>query len=442
MNLSPGQILPRHFHVPFIQPARMSSTYTPHFPAGPLLTPLNDPQYMATVPDTLDIPPIPEAMQHGDNLSSIIGMAMLELTNTAPVPSPSQGELPDEQALAFYDRVNESKHRPVSSPHISAKPEPFQGQADQTSQNTVSTGTSSDKLDVIRPTGHSRNGSDPPMYSEHIDDEIVGHQLSSDTPLQEPKQLQSSSQASQNSLTSQNLESLACVRPQPHSSDSDNGPPLSDSRNLSFLSADRNIPAVSGDQHVEVATATQYTSAAHTSPLFLHPHRTGVSLPSVNYGNELDVQSTHYSASIYSSSQFQNGSKPPPRHLPKRLVMPSPLNTGPPPTAATSLHDGRVPRSQISSYVDVEQTRFQSTPLHRSGSLPVAPIQYNGNTRAKDIPIFGGRKLRKKTSIIVAPTPAPVIKAVSFAPPIIGFNEKAQSRTEDRPKRLLSKRRT
>jgi hypothetical protein len=437
LNLSPGQILPRQF----LQPARMSSTlqgpYTPYFPTGPLLTPPNQPRYTATVPDVTDsssqvrddLPPIRET----DNISSIIGMAMLDLTDNAPVPSSSaflsQADLADEQDFTPRDHVSQSEHRRVRSSLVSAQPEPFRGQASQSFQNASSAGTSSNKPDVIRPTKHLQDNSMPPMYSEHTSDE----KLLNDTPLEEQRHLQSSSEKSQNSLTFQNAELLAGAKP----NDSDNGHPSNDSHNASFPPVDRKISppkAVTRDQRVEVAQGTQYTSPA----LFLHPHRDGL-----HYRNESDAQSTHYSTSVYSSSQ--SGGRPPPRHLPKRLVMPSPLNIGPglPPNTAASLQDGRVPRSQTSSYVNVERTHFQGT---QSDPL-VAPIQNHGNTRVEDAPTLGSRKLRKKMSVILTPTPAPVITTVSFAPPIIGFhqnNEKgiAQSKTEDKPKRLLSKRKT
>lgn len=370
-------------------------------------------------------------------------MAMLKLTDNAPVPSPhvslSQAELPDGEDFDLFDPVNLGfEHRRVPSPLLSALPEPSRGQANQSSQNANSKGTSSNKLDVIRPDGHLRNNSDLPTYNEHFND---GHQPLNQIHSKEQRQLQSS-QSSQNSLTFQIPEILAGTGPQQHSNDSHNGSPSNDGRNVSFLPPDRNAPplAVSRDQRVDVAQRTQYTSPAQTSAPFLHPHRDGP-LPSVNHGNESDVQSSHYSASIYSSGQFQSGRRPP-HYLPKRLVMPSPLNTGPLPTAAASLHDSRVPPSQISSYVNVRQFQpapFNQQPLHRSHNLPMAPMQYHasGNNRAQDIPVFGfgGRKLRKKASMIAT---------VSFAPPIIGFHRNddkgtAQSKTEMKPKRLLSK---
>lgn len=347
-------------------------------------------------------------------------MAMLELTDNAPMPSHhallSQADLPDEEDFDLFDQ-----RRRVSSSLLSAQSEPSRGQANQSFQDASSTGTSSNKLDVIRPVGHLRNNSYPPMFNEHIDH---GHRPSDEIHSKGQRQLQSSSQGSQNSLTP---EIVADTGPQQHSNDSDSG---------SFRNAPP-PPAISRDQLVEVAQGAQYTSPMQTLTPSLHSHRNGLPVPSVDHGNEPDVQSTRYSASIYSSSHFQSG-RPPPRHLPKRLVMPSPLNTGPPPNAAAFLHDRRVPPSQVSSYVNVEQ--FQPNPsnqhpLHRSGNPPVAPMQYHGNTRAQDIPVFGfgGRKLRKKASMIV-----------SFAPSIIQFRRNddkgiAQSKTENKPKRLLSK---
>ena len=408
----------------------MSSTlpgpYTPHFPAGPLQSPPNEPQYTTTFPDVTDsgskgrndLTAIQEIPQHSGGSSSSIGMALLELTDNAPVPSPhallSQADLPDEEE--DFDLFNQ--HRRVLSPLLSAQSELCRGQANQSSQNVSSTDTSSNKADVIRPFGHLRNNSDPPMYNEHTDD---GHPPINE--IHSEGRLQSSSQGSQNSLTSQNPKIFASTGPQQHSNDFDNG---------SFLPPARNAPpssTVSRDQRVEVAQGSQYTSPAQTSTPFVHSHRDGLPVPSVDHGNA-DIQSTYYPASIYSSSQFQGGRRPP-NHLPKRLVMPSPLNIGPPPNTAASRHDSRVPPGQISSSVNVNQY-----PSHRSINLPMAPMQYHGNTRAQDIPVFGfgGRKLRKRASMIV-----------SFTPPIIGFHRnddkgKAQSKAENRPKKLLSKR--
>jgi hypothetical protein len=334
LNLSPGQILPRQSLVPISQPVvsrTLSGPYTPHFPAGPLLSPPNEPRYTTTFPDVTDsvrndLPAIQEIPQHGDDPSSSIGMALLVLADNAPVPS-SQADLPDEEDFDRFDQ-----HRRVLSPLLSAQSESSRGQANQSSQDVSSTDTSSNKPDVIR---HSRNNSDPPMYNEHTDD---GHRPLNEIHSEGQRRLQSSSQGSQNSLTSQNPKIFAGTGPQQHSNDFDNG---------SFLPPDRNSPlppAVSRDQHVEVAQGTQYTSPAQTSTSFLHSHRDGLPAPSFDHGNA-DVQSTHYPASIYSSSQFQGGRRPP-NHLPKRLVMPSPLNTstGPPPKAAASLHDSRVPQ--------------------------------------------------------------------------------------------------
>lgn len=391
-------------------------------------------------------PAIQKTLQHSDDLSFNIGMAMLE-PEDAPASSPlvflSQAELPDQQDFDPYDPVNlESEHRRVPSPFVSTQPELSQSQASQYSPNESSTDTSSNKLDVIQSAGHSRNDSDPPIYSEYIGD---NHQLLNETTSE--GQSQSSS-----SQTSQNPATMTGTGP----TKSDTAPPLNSSQNMSSLPSDRNIPrapTVTRDQDVEV---TQHISLAQTSPHILHPRRDGLPSLSVNHGNEPDIQSTHHSMLTYSSSQFQNGRKPPPpRHLPKRLVMPTPLNTGPPLNATASLHIGGVPQGHISSHVGVKQTRFQPSPFNQHssprfplGNLPMTPMHHHENTRAEDVPV-SGRKLRKRASMIETPTPAPVITTVSFAPPIIGFHHDAvngkviaSSKTEKMPKRLLSKRKT
>ena len=382
---------------------------------GPLLSPPNEPQYTATRSDVTDSgsmvrndpPAIQETTQH-DDISSSIGMAMLKLTDNAPASSShSQAESPDEEGFDFFDQ-----HRRAPSPPLSAQAEPSRDQANQSSQNTSSTG--------IRPVGHLQNNSDPPMYDGHINDRRI---------LNEQIRLQSSSQSSQNPLTSQNLAMLAGTGPQQHSNDFDNE---------SVLPPDRYVPHssnISRDRLVEVGRGTQYTSPVQTSTHLYHSYRDGPPLSSVNYRNEPDVQSTHYSSSIYSSGQFQSGRRPP-HHLPKRLVMPSPLITGPPPNAA-ALYDSRVPPSHSSSYVNAR--RFQPTPSnqhysHRSSNPPMAPMQYHGNIRAQEFQYSsGGRKLRKKASVIV-----------SFRPPMDEYhrnNDKrvAQSIPDSKPGRRLSK---
>ncbi|KAF8807764.1 hypothetical protein BYT27DRAFT_7256318 [Phlegmacium glaucopus] len=471
LNLSPGQILHRHFLVPSVHPGTPPhpGPYTPHIPEGPLFTPPHEPRHISTFPDVEsgpkvhdDPPRIQETLQHSDDPSFSIGMAMLEPEDNVPVPPRvfrSQAELPDEQDFDPYDPVNlESDHRQVPSPLVSAQPEPFQSQTSQYSQNKGSTGIPLNKLDVIQPAGHSRNNSDPPMYKEYIGDEDDGHQPSNETPSMEQQKSQSSSQTSQTSLSPPISQGPATMngaglqRPNKY----DNGPPLNGSQHMGFLPPDRNTPrapAVTRDQDVQVVQGMHYVLSTQTSPPILHPRQDGMPSLSVNHGNEPDVQSTHYSTSTYSSSQFQNGRKPPPhRHLPKRLVMPTPLNTGPPPNAMAPLHIG-VPQSQISSQVNVKQTRFHLSPFNQHslprsplGNLPMTPMHHHGNTRAEDV---GGRKLRKRASMIDTPTPAPVITTVSFAPPIIGFhhngtNDKviASSKTEKLPRRLLSKRNT
>lgn len=411
LNLSPGQILPRQFLVPFVQPvstfSMLPGPYTPHVSPGP---------------------PLQETTQHGDDLSFNIGMAMLEPETNALVSSPrvflSQAELPNEQDFNPYDSVNlESEHRQIP---VSAQPEPSRSQANQDLQNAGSAGTSLNKLDVFRPAEHLQDDSDPPMYSEDIDDEDAGHRLANQRPSYEQQQLQSSPQASQN-LAGTGLQQHSTNRTLTNDLQNVNSPP---EKNIS------RPPDINQEQRVEVVQETQHTS--HPS---LHSHRDS----SVNHRSEPDAQSTSYSTSTYSSSQFQDRRKPPPnRHLPKRLVMPAPLNTGPSLTT-TSL---RVPQSQG----NVKQTHFQPTPfnsLHRSplGNIPMVPTHYHGNIQTGP-PVTGARKLRKRASSNT-PTPASVIATVSFAPPIIGLHDHttrvkgmAHSETEKIPKKLLSKRKT
>ncbi|KAF8167716.1 hypothetical protein B0H34DRAFT_803851 [Crassisporium funariophilum] len=169
----------------------------------------------------------------------------------------------------------------------------------------------------------------------------------------------------------------------------------------------------------------------------------------MNRNHERDGQSTHYSQSTHSSSLSQGGSKPPPfnRHLPKRLVMPTPLN------ASMPLPGNRVHYSNPSASANPQQMYLRPQPPPMQRSQLVSPPGHMQQTRAQDVRVAAGGKLRKRMSLMHTPSPEgpspPVITTVSFAPPIIGFhhsaaNEKviSRSQTEKIPKRLLSKRRT
>ncbi|CAA7268004.1 unnamed protein product [Cyclocybe aegerita] len=193
-------------------------------------------------------------------------------------------------------------------------------------------------------------------------------------------------------------------------------------------------------------------------------------VPPSMYTNDRDARSTHQSVSTGSSSQTRTGRPPPHRHLPKRLVMPAPLNNAAygqipnqmrsPPATASFL-------PPMTAYLPPEQARASFRPQPSAYPPPVmtaprpprpmpppqAPI------KAEDIPMAASRKLKKRASMINPPKPElsappavptpPVVATVSFAPPIIGFDRSiprekilARSQTEKIPsKKLLSKRR-
>lgn len=164
---------------------------------------------------------------------------------------------------------------------------------------------------------------------------------------------------------------------------------------------------------------------------------------------ERDSRSTKQSISTTSSGQ-----KPlHPLHIPKRLVMPAPLQQ------STAVITNQVqqrrnsvafpPQQQAHSQYRFSHDMYQSPAPSPPGLL--APISGKHQAPlAQDIPMSSGRKLRKRTSILGALTghEAPAIAAVSFPvdtgymKPPSGDNRSTRSKTERIPKRLISKRRT
>ncbi|KAH9486565.1 hypothetical protein JR316_0000630 [Psilocybe cubensis] len=170
--------------------------------------------------------------------------------------------------------------------------------------------------------------------------------------------------------------------------------------------------------------------------------------------------STHQTISTYSSSQMRNG-PPPNRHVPKHLVMPTPLQNNPnftPPQNRPQMIAQPVLPSQFGSAKVQVQVRTQprapylQPPYSQSQQL-FAPVQ-PGSTPTSN-KLISSSKLRKKVSTkMITPTPDtnsrhPIVTTVSFAPPVIGFSQSpsaerpsGRSKIDKIPKRVLSKRRT
>ncbi|KAF9477534.1 hypothetical protein BDN70DRAFT_103118 [Pholiota conissans] len=240
-----------------------------------------------------------------------------------------------------------------------------------------------------------------------------------------------------------------------HTSDT---PVQSQSRPLSMFNSDNFAQTSGSANHLQhnVPPAPQNTTPP---PTLSRDHL--VSPPPSNY-----AKSTHPSLSTYSSNQARN---PVNRHLPKRLVMPAPLNnnmntpssyngsslsgyTPPPPVRLNPLPQSyasprQIPPRQVQA---VFQPQPQVYHHHSSPSKPHPPQM----PQAQEIHTAAVRKLKKRASVMppasaVHIPQAPIISTVSFAPPVIGYGQnaavdKALSRTkaEKIPKRVLSKRRT
>lgn len=184
---------------------------------------------------------------------------------------------------------------------------------------------------------------------------------------------------------------------------------------------------------------------------------------------ERDGKSTHQTISTTSSGQHRSG-PPPRRHVPKHLVMPTPLNN------ANSVN------ANPSSFATPHRVQPSSPPAHISSRQvpprraqvafqPQAHVYYPPPSRSplasnvyispttkelQDIQITASRKLKKRASVVAPPSAVqipspPVITTVSFAPPVIGYGYPAPApvsktvsrlKNEKIPKRVLSKRRT
>lgn len=221
-------------------------------------------------------------------------------------------------------------------------------------------------------------------------------------------------------------------------------------------------PSVTREQPNPVQMAT--SPPTPMSPPQRTPGRDLLST-SLQHESDRDGRSTHHSVSTHSSNQSWSSRPPSSRHVPKRLVMPAPLNARLaqtpnqvggylppsaylPPKQATQQIQFPPPRQMYGS------PRAMMPPVAPRSAMPppraMPPVQ--AVVKAQDIQITAkGGKLRKRVSMISNPSnapSAPIVTTVSFAPPIIGFdrsynNQKmlGRSKTEMVPKRL-SKRRT
>ncbi|KAF9056557.1 hypothetical protein BJ165DRAFT_535249 [Panaeolus papilionaceus] len=177
---------------------------------------------------------------------------------------------------------------------------------------------------------------------------------------------------------------------------------------------------------------------------------------------ERDARSMHPSISTQASSMQRYG---PPRHHPKHLVMPAPLNTA---SSGHPSHNQLPPPAPFvrGHYQRRSRQMTVPAPLAPRGAGPMRPIAAPMTPimpimpRAQEVQMNNGRggKLKKRVSLFgsskQAPPPpqkAPVLTTVSFAPPIIAFERRGEEKMLLRanterlppasgPKRFLSKR--
>ncbi|TFK36892.1 hypothetical protein BDQ12DRAFT_229473 [Crucibulum laeve] len=166
---------------------------------------------------------------------------------------------------------------------------------------------------------------------------------------------------------------------------------------------------------------------------------------------ERDARSIQQSISTNSGSSNRSRlpGKPQPHYLPKKLVMPTPLQQSNIPLTANQ------PQIQA-AHLSGQKVRFQPSPFptHITPSMGVSAILNRPAAhKPQDIPIASNGKLRKRTSTMsgaplskekVTPTVAAVFSAGYMKPPPADMAPAmpVRSKTEKIPKRVLSKRRT
>ncbi|KAJ3505469.1 hypothetical protein NLJ89_g7397 [Agrocybe chaxingu] len=480
LNLSPGQILPRNFHLqhnqhprqrdkpePQIRPlivqqevSSLKNAYQQPKPYAPTpaasvtsLLPHPPPQMRVEVYDDPARPaPVPEKPVDDDALNPFdIGMAMLQADLPdvpTPLPSPRvfvEPGLPAEQnEFDPYDPVHLENGSPEASRESSRAPSRAPSPSHALRESLVSNfGVSQPEASEFHKGSTSslpQAFPDPPPYSSPIHEFFPTQPI---PPRQSPGQSRASSR---NPSPAHSGHSNEMIRP---------------------VDADRSRPP---------SNATPPVNVHHMAPSQLPPmssvppaqmNREPVQVPPSMYTNDRDARSTHQSVSTGSSGQTRTGRPPPHRHLPKRLVMPAPLNNA----AYGQIHNQmRSPPATTSflppmtAYLPPEQARASFRPRPSAYPMtaprpprPMPPPQ--PPIKAQEIPMAASRKLKKRASMINPPKPEPsappavptppVVATVSFAPPIIGFDRSisrekilARSQTEKIPsKKLLSKRR-
>ena len=211
--------------------------------------------------------------------------------------------------------------------------------------------------------------------------------------------------------------------------------------------------------HAEVYCEPQvkpYGDDHSSNPIF-YKHSRNTHGTSVNFQDDGEYNNLHsmdgsardqssYSQTILNQPNFsqevtpaslypRGGAKQLPRFLPKKLVMPTPLQSS-----------NLMPTSPPYQYAPSLQTYLHSQPIPSRPPSPVGPmppILENTSRLLHDPP---SRKLKKRPSVVVHPLKRTPSSAISFSPDLIPSTnvEKSTSRTRtERPtNRVLIKRRT
>lgn len=188
------------------------------------------------------------------------------------------------------------------------------------------------------------------------------------------------------------------------------------------------------------------------------------------YEPDRDARSTHLSFSTGSSGNPRSG-PPPRRYVPKHLVMPTPLNTSNIENAhAPALNSYHSDQPSPPTYIPPRQIPPRRAQVNFNPQAQVyypppssSPLALANNVHTPsnlkpppEINTQASRKLKKRTSIMPPPPaaqippPPPKISTVSFAPPVVGYDQQvpftksmsiSRPKTEKNPKRVLSKRR-
>jgi hypothetical protein len=171
--------------------------------------------------------------------------------------------------------------------------------------------------------------------------------------------------------------------------------------------------------------------------------------PSQRQGRDLKSSKKSIASTGGSSHSQTGGRTPQPHYLPRRLVMPAPLQS----SQLNAPHNESAPYPSQAQHFPAHTSQpwqlYSRPPSPPSIQPPIRNPQSNGKfTRAQEIPMTQSRKLKKRSSVSGLPAPPAAVTTLSFEPTMsyvdLYSNDAppARSKTEKAPKKVLSKRRT